>query len=177
MIFGAGYQLVMLPWGKKAGKVKVAEGFVRECCDHLGVPEKRLSKCSRDWISRRNWSDDMSEIKQAVYYAVLMSGGQEVMAKHFKPASLKDVEAYAKNTFQDMALEEVARKKLEHFFERLGKLEVTDVHKAVMRQVERPLIEICLEWAGGNQLKAARVLGINRNTLRKKIKDLGVENK
>jgi two-component system nitrogen regulation response regulator GlnG len=41
--------------------------------------------------------------------------------------------------------------------------------------VERPLIEVVLERAGGNQVKAAEMLGINRNTLRKKITDLGIE--
>ena len=164
----------MLPWGKKAEKIKTAERLIKECCAQLEIPEKRLSKCSRDWISRRIWSGEDGEIKHAVYYAVLMASGPEVLARHFKPAGKQDIEAFAKGVFEDMSLEEVARKKVEHFFERLGKLEVTDIHRAVMRQVERPLIETCLEWSGNNQLKAARVLGINRNTLRKKIKELGI---
>ena len=67
-----------------------------------------------------------------------------------------------------VALREAVRQKVAHFFERLGAVEATDVWRAVLAQVERPLIERCLAWAGGNQLKASRVLGINRNTLRKK---------
>jgi two-component system, NtrC family, nitrogen regulation response regulator GlnG len=44
----------------------------------------------------------------------------------------------------------------------------------VLAAIERPLIELVLERVGGNQVKAADVLGINRNTLRKKITDLNI---
>ena len=49
-----------------------------------------------------------------------------------------------------------------------------DLHAAVVAAVERPLIELVLERTGGNQLRAADLLGINRNTLRKKITELGI---
>ncbi|MED5565340.1 MAG: helix-turn-helix domain-containing protein, partial [Pseudomonadota bacterium] len=45
----------------------------------------------------------------------------------------------------------------------------------VLREVERPLIELSLEATRGNQLRAADLLGINRNTLRKKIRELGID--
>lgn len=54
--------------------------------------------------------------------------------------------------------------------EKKGKL-----YKAVLEAVEKPLIERILERTEGNQLKAARVLGINRNTMRAKVKRLGIE--
>jgi len=44
----------------------------------------------------------------------------------------------------------------------------------VLAAVERPLLRLALAAVRGNQLKAARLLGINRNTLRKKLTDLGV---
>jgi len=44
----------------------------------------------------------------------------------------------------------------------------------VLREVERPLISLSLEATRGNQLKAARLLGLNRNTLRKKIRKLDI---
>ena len=49
-----------------------------------------------------------------------------------------------------------------------------EMHAAVVAAVERPLIELILEQTGGNQLRAADLLGINRNTLRKKITSLGI---
>jgi len=44
----------------------------------------------------------------------------------------------------------------------------------VLQEVERPLLRLVLSECGGNQLRAAELLGLNRNTLRKKIKDLGL---
>lgn len=48
------------------------------------------------------------------------------------------------------------------------------LYKSVLEAVERSLIERVLERAAGNQLKAARILGINRNTIRAKIRKLGI---
>ena len=48
------------------------------------------------------------------------------------------------------------------------------LYRSVMARVERPLLRQALDLAGGNQLKAARLLGINRNTLRKRLRLLGL---
>lgn len=48
------------------------------------------------------------------------------------------------------------------------------LYKCILEAIERPLIEHILERTDGNQLKAARILGINRNTIRAKIKKLGI---
>ena len=49
------------------------------------------------------------------------------------------------------------------------------LYDRVVREVERPLIQLCLTATRGNQIRAAELLGLNRNTLRKKIKELGIE--
>lgn len=50
----------------------------------------------------------------------------------------------------------------------------TGLYHRILPLVEKPLIEMTLKATGGNQLKASHVLGINRNTLRKKIIELGI---
>ncbi len=49
------------------------------------------------------------------------------------------------------------------------------LYKSILEAIEKPLIEHILERTEGNQLKAARILGINRNTLHSKIKKLGIK--
>lgn len=48
------------------------------------------------------------------------------------------------------------------------------LYSRILCEVEKPLIECCLRATGGNQIKAATLLGLNRNTLRKKIRELGI---
>ncbi len=49
------------------------------------------------------------------------------------------------------------------------------LYERVLQEIERPLLSIALSECRGNQLRAAELLGLNRNTLRKKIRDLGLE--
>ena len=50
----------------------------------------------------------------------------------------------------------------------------SDIYDRVLAEVERPLIQLTLAATRGNQIKAAAMLGLNRNTLRKKIRDLDI---
>ena len=58
---------------------------------------------------------------------------------------------------------------LETYFRDLDGESPTNVYDMVLKSVERPMLEVILQQAGGNQTLAAEMLGINRNTLRKKI--------
>ena len=70
-----------------------------------------------------------------------------------------------------LPLEKVV-KELEGFFIRRSEKEL---YRFMLTAVEKPLIESVLDRTGGNQLKTAKILGINRNTLHSKIKKLGIE--
>lgn len=66
-------------------------------------------------------------------------------------------------------LDESVRLNLALYLEDLGELEPTNMWDMVMRCVEKPLLETAMDHARGNQSKAADMLGITRNTLRKKL--------
>lgn len=68
-----------------------------------------------------------------------------------------------------VALEELVRVKIEAFLKKCGAADPVNLHKTILNQVEKPLLELVLKRSRGNQIKAARILGLNRNTLRKKI--------
>lgn len=76
-----------------------------------------------------------------------------------------------KNCIRDLAFIKDKVIELENslFTEKRGEL-----YKTVLEAVEKPLLEQTLERCEGNQLKAARILGINRNTMRAKINKLGI---
>ena len=68
----------------------------------------------------------------------------------------------------------VARHLKRYFDLHGGQLPPAGVYQRILREVEMPLIEIALDATAGNQAKCADLLGINRNTLRKKITDLDI---
>lgn len=74
----------------------------------------------------------------------------------------------------DYSLETIVELKISRFIERLGTYEPEDLHCLIIGKVEKPLIAQVLRRTGGNQVHAARILGINRNTLRKKMKMYGL---
>lgn len=77
--------------------------------------------------------------------------------------------AMSKDNIQD-----VVRKSLEKYFRDLGEQQPTNVYEMVLFTVERPILEVVMARAEGNQSLAAEMLGINRNTLRKKLQQHGL---
>ena len=72
---------------------------------------------------------------------------------------------------QQVSLEKLVKSKLEVLFQQQkeAQVELNGLYNIVLEQVERPLIELALKAYNGNQVKTAIMLGINRNTLKKKI--------
>ena len=75
---------------------------------------------------------------------------------------------------EDLAFEEMVRAKLRALLARIDGYPVHDLYDKVVARVERPLFDLVLAHTGGNQLKAAEILGLNRNTLRKKLAERNV---
>lgn len=87
----------------------------------------------------------------------------------------------SKNLFvanlSSVSLEKLVKTKLEVFFDQQkeANVELKGLHGIIIEQVEKPLIELALKQFNGNQVKTAQLLGINRNTLRKKIENYGIK--
>lgn len=74
------------------------------------------------------------------------------------------------------ALSDIIARHLEQYFrQHEPDLPPPGLHQRFLREVETPLIRVALDATGGNQARCARILGINRNTLRKKIDSLDIE--
>jgi DNA-binding protein Fis len=75
---------------------------------------------------------------------------------------------------KDVSLASYVEKKLGDFVRAMNVGSGKNLYPTLMRAVERPLIELALRETRGNQIKAARLLGLNRNTLRKKITEFQI---
>ena len=81
-------------------------------------------------------------------------------------------------TNQNEGLGAVVEKHLRRFYASTADaVELTNVYDAVIDEVERRLIAVTLDVAGGNRLKTAKILGLNRNTLLKKMRRLNLDEK
>lgn len=79
--------------------------------------------------------------------------------------------------FQDKSLEKLIEERvrsIRNYIDGLSETQGFDLYRIIISEVERVLISSVLNATNGNQLKASKILGINRNTLRKKIKDLKI---
>lgn len=72
------------------------------------------------------------------------------------------------------SLETFVEEKLTALIKKMKGAETRDLYAMLVKELERPLITLVLKETGGNQIRAARLLGVNRNTLRKKIRDLKI---
>lgn len=72
-------------------------------------------------------------------------------------------------------LSSAVRIALDLYLQELDGHEVTGLYERMIEEVERPLLEAVMKHSGGNQSRASRMLGLNRGTLRKKLKQHGLE--
>ena len=76
---------------------------------------------------------------------------------------------------QNAPLRECVREAIDTYLQQLGGVETSALYAMVMREVEAPMLEAVLQHTRGNQSKAAQILGMNRGTLRKKLRLYGLE--
>src|SRR5206468_11035621 len=76
---------------------------------------------------------------------------------------------------QTNEIADCVRRSLERYFKDLDGAKPRAIYDMVLKNVERPMLELVLDRAEGNQSIAAQMLGINRNTLRKKIQSLKIK--
>ncbi len=112
------------------------------------------------------WPGNVRELENAIKRALVLAAAEVIGLEDFAFLDGGPGERVA------MSLEGIVRAETEAA---LDSGAPGDVHGALLARVEKPLIETALARTGGNQLRAAELLGINRNTLRKRIVDLGID--
>jgi two-component system, NtrC family, nitrogen regulation response regulator GlnG len=149
----------------------LVEYFLSKICSELEVPRKRCSADAVKALSGYGWPGNIRELENTIKRAVILSPDPLLVAADFP--GLRSRAGDGKG--DELSLEGIVDLKLRGSFTNMERMESGDVYSMVLEQVERPLIRFVLEKTRGNQVRAADILGINRNTLRKKITELGIE--
>ena len=134
---------------------------------------KALTKNSIELIKKKKWSGNVRELRNFIGRLSLVSNTDIIDDKITKhELSMISPEEDVVNTLEGSKISQSLEMHLSHYFRSLGdSLPAPGLHQTVLKEVEVPLINLTLSLCDGNQIKAANMLGINRNTLRKKIKD------
>jgi two-component system nitrogen regulation response regulator GlnG len=154
----------------------LAAYFLSRSCSEMSASPKRLSDDALALLKAFSWPGNVRELENAIKRAVILSNDPLLTAQDFGgliPSSHELPQAGVGET----SLEDLVDLKLRASMNGVEGLDKGDIHAMVLEQVERPLIRLVLEKCRWNQVKAADVLGINRNTLRKKISELQIEMK
>jgi two-component system, NtrC family, nitrogen regulation response regulator GlnG len=116
------------------------------------------------------WPGNVRELENAIQHAMVMATGGVILPEHLPIAA-----GPAASVVPEGTLEQLIQKKLEECVRGLGARQSANLYELVLTLVERPLLGAVLRETGGNQLRAAALLGIDRNTLRKKLRALGLK--
>lgn len=89
-------------------------------------------------------------------------------------SSYETAEATEVVATQSRSLRSEVEKALDRYFDQIDNEPVTNLHQMVMSEVEEPLLQAVMRFTGNNQSKASIMLGLNRGTLRTKLKHYGM---
>jgi two-component system nitrogen regulation response regulator GlnG len=141
-----------------------------------GLPLKRLESAAVERLKTHGWPGNVRELENLIRRLVVLNP-DEVLQEEAVATELSELERPMPAAKDESAtLPAMVEQYLTaHFAEYGDLLPPSGLYDRVISQVERPLLAITLAAARGNQIRAAQLLGLNRNTLRKKIRDLGIE--
>ncbi|HEX9858918.1 MAG TPA: response regulator [Paracoccaceae bacterium] len=137
---------------------------------------RRLSAEARDLVRVYSWPGNVRQLENTLRRLMVTSSEPEISRGEVEAAlgSQPLPEPLRGGGEGDKLSASVARHLKRYFDLHGGQLPPPGVYTRILREVEAPLIEIALDATAGNQAKCADLLGINRNTLRKKITELDI---
>jgi DNA-binding NtrC family response regulator len=148
--------------------IPLAECFLEELSLYLKKRKKFFTRKSKEILSGMEFREgNAAELKDLVHKAYFLSKGAGIGEKE-----LLGSEYLGKNSFRTFI-----DQRLKGYIKKISELEHSNLYETVISEVERALLELALRETKGNKLRAARALGMNRNTFKAKIKQLGIKDK
>jgi len=161
------------PLRERRGDIPLLIGyFIDKINREMGLQVSGVSPDAQKLLEEHSWPGNVRELENTLIRAAVLASGPILFPKDF---TLQNKPASTQLEVDQLSLEEIIRHKLTDYFRRMEGVDVDNLYSLVIERIERPLIELTLRRTKGNQIRAAQILGINRNTLRKKIADLRIE--
>ena len=140
-----------------------------------GLAERTIAPGGLERLQRHSWPGNVRELENVVMRLVAIHA-QETISADLVEAQLSEPTVSALRPVESEDLSGLVEGWLRGEFARHGTdLPPPGLHDRIVRYVEAPLLRAALVATRGNQLRAADLLGLNRNTLRKKMRDLGIQ--
>ena len=152
---------------------ELTQHFLRQSVDE-GLPWKTIDGLAIERMKAYSWPGNVRELENLVRrLAALYS--QDNIGVEVVEAELAGAPEERPSEQPSNSISEAVDRHLKDYFAQHGdSLPPAGLYERLLKEVERPLISHCLGATRGNQLRAAELLGLNRNTLRKKIRELGI---
>jgi len=141
--------------------------FLAKMQRRFGVPVGGVSADARSMLARHDWPGNVRELENALVRAAVLAAGRTLGPEDF------DLTAGSQTAGPPPPLAEAVSARAIAIMDGAGE-RPRDVYDTLLKEMEAPLLRTVLQRTGGNQLRAAEILGINRNTLRKKLTELDV---
>ena len=137
------------------------------------LPVKSIHNYAYKELENYSWPGNIKELETFINRLLILSPGKLINEKFIK-SELDKVKEQLKNDFSNFS--EIFDSELEKFFKNADISRYSDsLYNFILRKLEDSLIRKTLSVVNGNQIKASKILGLNRNTLRKKINELNIE--
>ncbi|MEZ5687021.1 MAG: response regulator [Paracoccaceae bacterium] len=154
----------------------LAEHFLARS-EREGFGHRRLSADARNLVRAYAWPGNVRQLENTIRRLVVTSSEEEISRAEveFVLGNQPAMEPLRQTGEGEKLSAAIARHLRRYFDLHGGNLPAPGLYDRILKEMEAPLIEIALDATGGNQARCADLLGINRNTLRKKITDLDIQ--
>jgi two-component system nitrogen regulation response regulator GlnG len=155
---------------------ELTQFFLRRAAEQ-GMPNKSISKSALEKMRLALWAGNVRELENFVQQLIVLSPYDEISGD-FVEQKLKQLPKIKSDNepLSGEKLSSAVEAHIRRYFDLHGDaLPPPGLYNRILREVELPLIALTLAATRGNQIKAAELLGLNRNTLRKKIGNLDIQ--
>jgi len=149
----------------------LVEHMLAKYAESLG--ERVIAPDSMDRLVGYDWPGNVRELENVIQRAMVMAGTGILMPEHLPIGRVSAAMGIA--AAADATLEDIIERKMHECVRGLRGHASANLHALMVGLVEKPLLRAVMRETKGNQVRAAQLLGINRNTLRKKLKEHGID--